>query len=138
MFLQQIARLLVLVTVVGSFAIVPVVHANSIEVDGPGFKVANKTGWFGRHSTSYTDMLGNKVDRSTDFFGRTTTKTRVLGTETFKRGNNVSVIAPDGTPLVSTKKTWLGGRQTHVSGNGILQSFKGLFNSNNSVQPTSP
>jgi hypothetical protein len=136
MFTPYFTRLLVLSAVVSAYILIPVAHANSLEVDGPGFKMANKTGWFGRHSTTYTDMLGNKVDRSTGIFGRTTTKTRVLGTETYKRGQNISVTAPSGTPLISTKKTWLGGRQTHVSGNGIIESFKGLFN--NKSQTTNP
>lgn len=137
MFLQQSARVLVLATVLGLFVVAPIASANSLEVDGPGFKVQNKTGWFGTRSTSYNDALGNGVNRSTGIFGRTSTKTSVMGTQLYKRGQNVSVTAPGGNPLVSTHRGWFGGRQTRVNGNNIVHSFKGLFNGNGGV-PTTP
>ena len=127
MFPRQVLPLLMLSLLVTSPFLVTTAHANSLEVDGPGFKMANKTGWFGRHSTAYTDMLGNKVERSTGILGRTTTRTRVFGTEAYHRGNMVSVTAPNGVPLISTRRSWLGGKQTQVNGNNIVQSFKGLF-----------
>ena len=114
------------------------VYANSLEVDGPGFKMQNRTGWFGTRSTTYTDALGNKVNRSKGLF-RTTTRTSVFGTQTYKHGQNVSVTAPNGTPLISTKRTWFGGRNTKVDGNNILHSFSGLFgNSSTSGTTASP
>lgn len=113
--------------------------ANSLEVDGPGFQVQNKSGWFGRHSTNYADALGNGVSRSTGFFGRTTTRTRVFGTQAYQRGQNVSVTAADGSPMIYSHRGLfgIGGRNTRVDGNNIIHSFKGLFNSNAPVQPPS-
>lgn len=101
--------------------------ASSTVIDGPGFKVEKRQGWFGRKSSSYQDALGNKVEKNTGFFGRTSTHTKVLGTETIKNGNNVVVNGPNGQPLVSKKKTWFHGDETHVDGNGIVDSFKKLF-----------
>ena len=105
---------------------VPVL-ANSMVIDGPGFKVEKRKGWFGRKSTSYQDALGNKVENSTGFFGRKRTETSVLGSQMVKQGNNVTVKNSSGKPLVTTRKTWLGGKQTHIDGYGIINSFGDLF-----------
>jgi hypothetical protein len=103
-------------------------HASSTVIDGPGFKVENKKGWFGRKTVGYEDALGNKVEKHTGFFGRTSTQTRVFGSEAIKNGNNITVNGPDGKPLVSQKNTLFHGKETHVDGNSILQSFKNLLN----------
>ncbi|MCE3234401.1 MAG: hypothetical protein K0Q50_581 [Vampirovibrio sp.] len=103
--------------------------AGSLVVDGPGFKVEKSQGWFGTKSNSYQDALGNRVEKRTGLFGRTTTHTKVLGNEaTVKPGNNVTVTDMDGNQIVRTKRTLFHGRETHVDGNGIFQSLKGLFN----------
>jgi len=101
--------------------------ANSTVIDGPGFKVEKKNGWFGRESTVYQDALGNAVERKTGFFGKKSSRTKLFGSEAVKKGDNVSVIGPDGKPLVTTKRTLFGGKQTHVDGNGIFQSLKDLM-----------
>jgi len=126
---KMLSLVLVSGFLVSNFAAVS--FANSLEVDGPGFKFQNKAGWFGRHSTNYSDALGNGVSRSTNILGRTTTRTQVFGTQAYKRGQNVAVTAADGSPLVSTRKSWfgLGGRNTRIDGNNIIHSMKGLFNS---------
>jgi hypothetical protein len=138
MTMNKFSQFLLLAVLVSSVA--PLAHAGSLEVDGPGFKVQNKTGWFGTGGTSYTDALGNNVSRSKGLFGRTTTKTKILGAETYKRGQNVSVTGADGTPLITTHRGLfgIGGRTTHIDGNNIIRSFKGVFNSNSAPisQPT--
>lgn len=103
------------------------VQADSTVVDGPGFKVEKKRGWFGRESTVYRDALGNEVETKTGFFGRKSTKTRMFGSEVVKKGSDVQVTGPSGKPLVTTKKTLFRGKQTHVDGNGIWSSLKDLF-----------
>jgi hypothetical protein len=112
---------------ISATAILQVAHANSLTVDGPGFKVEKKHGWFGHNSTSYQDALGNKVEKSTGIFGRTTTHTKLFGSEAIKRGNNVEVLDTNGKPLVTTRRTLFHGKETHVDGNGIFQSVKDLF-----------
>jgi hypothetical protein len=116
----------------------PAAQANSLEINGPGFKMQNNTGWFGRHSVNYSDALGNGVNRSTGIFGRTTTRTKVFGAETYRHGQNVSVTAPGGTPLVYTHRGIFGGRTTRIDGNNMFQSLKGIFNSPSPQLPTTP
>ena len=134
---KQVLPLFVLSLLVSSCFFTPIASANSLEVDGPGFKMAKRTGWFGQHSTVYNDMLGNRVERSTGILGRTTTRTRVFGTDAYHRGSTFSVTAPNGFSLINTHRSWLGGKQTRVDGNHILQSFKGLFSSNH-ISPKVP
>ena len=109
-------------------------HADSVVLDGPGFKVQNKTGWFGHKSTSYTDALGNKIERNHGWFGRQTTHTKVFGSEaTVTNNHNVSVSGPNGTPLITHHHTWFHGEETHVNGDNIFHSLKGMF-----TQPNQP
>ena len=136
---NKLLLVLTLGFMVSSFT--PFSFANSLEVDGPGFNLKNKTGWFGNHSASYSDALGNGVSQSTNIFGRTTTKTQVFGTQAYKRGQNISVSAANGSPLLSTHRSWfgLGGRNTRIDGNNIIHSMKGLFNSpTQSPLPSNP
>jgi hypothetical protein len=103
------------------------VHADSTVIDGPGFKIEKKKGWFGRQSTTYHDALGNEVEKKTGWFGRKTTSTKLFGSQAVQNGNNLTVNGPNGKPLITRKKTLFGGKQTHVDGNGIFQSVKDLF-----------
>jgi len=105
----------------------PIAMAGSLVVDGPGFKVEKKQGWFGHNTSSYQDALGNKVEKKTGFFGRTTSTTRLFGSQVVKSGNNISVTDMSGNPLVTRRRTWFHGKETRVDGNGILHSVKGLF-----------
>lgn len=105
------------------------VQAGSLVVDGPGFKVEKKQGWFGHNTSSYQDAMGNKVEKRTGLFGRTTNTTRILGNQAVvKSGNNVSVTDANGNPLVTSRRTWFHGKETRVDGNTILHSVKDLFN----------
>jgi hypothetical protein len=135
MSMNKFFQFLLITALFSSF--MPMSHAGSLEVDGPGFKVQNKSGWFGTGGTSYTDALGNNVSRSKGFFGRTTTKTKILGAETYKRGQNVAVTGADGIPLITSHRGLfgIGGRTTHIDGNSIIHTFKGVFNSNNATLP---
>lgn len=112
-----------------------VAGAESFTMDGPGFKMEKKRGWFHR-DTGYQDALGNRVEKHTGFFGRTTTRTRVFGAESVRQGNNVSVRDASGNPLITTRKTWFHGRNTHVDGNAILKSVEGLFGNQTSPSPS--
>lgn len=102
--------------------------ADSTVINGPGFKIEKKHGWFGRKSTVYHDALGNEVETKTGFFGRKTTSTKLFGSQAVKSGNNVTVRGPHGEPLVSSKHTLFGGKQTQVDGNGIWHAVKNVFN----------
>ena len=103
------------------------VQAGSTVIDGPGFKVEKKSGWFGRKKTVYQDALGNGVEQKTGWFGRTQTHTRLFGSEVDRKGKNVMVSGPDGQPLISKKKTLLHGEETHVDANGLMKSVQTLF-----------
>jgi len=126
-FATKVLSISMILTFLTCAGVVLPVHASSLVVDGPGFKVEKKHGWFGRKDTSYQDALGNKVEKSTGFFGRTTTHTKLFGSEAIKSGNNVEVLDTNGKPLVTTRHTWFHGKETHVDGNGIFQSMKDLF-----------
>ncbi|HEY9744935.1 MAG TPA: hypothetical protein V6C99_01820 [Oculatellaceae cyanobacterium] len=102
-------------------------HADSTVIDGPGFKIEERKGWFGRKSTVYQDALGNTVERKTGLFGRSSNRTKIFGSEAVTKGNQVTVTAPNGKPLVQRKKTLFGGEQTHIDGNGIVESIKNLM-----------
>ncbi len=102
-------------------------QADSTVIDGPGFKVQQKDGWFGRKSTTYQDALGNQVEKKTGWFGRKSSKTKLFGSEAVTNGKNVTVTGPSGEPLITRKKTLFRGQETRVDGNGIFQSIKNMF-----------
>jgi hypothetical protein len=133
LFKASVSLTALLVTVV-AFSGLPG-HAGSTVIDGPGFKVEKRQGWFGRKSSSYNDALGNTVEKKTGLFGRESSRTRVFGSEAVKNGNNIMVNGPDGQPLISKKKTLFGGEQTRIDGNGILDSIQQIFNNPNPNNP---
>lgn len=102
-------------------------YASSFIFDGPGFKVQKKQGWFGTRSSTYQDALGNNLEQRKGFFGRTTSRTKLFGTEAIKSRNNVQVNDPSGRPIITSHRTIFSGNQTHVDGNGIMQSVRDLF-----------
>jgi hypothetical protein len=109
-------------------SVIECVQAESLILTGPGVKVEKRNGWFGRNSVSYQDALGNKVERSRGLFGGETNRTSVFGSQTVISPRETSVIAPNGTPLVRSRKTWFHGKETQVDGSAILNSFKGILN----------
>lgn len=104
------------------------VHAESLILTGPGVKLEKRSGWFGRHSMSYTDALGNKVERSEGLLGRRTNRTRLFGAESSVTPRETRVVAPNGSTLIRSRNTWFHGKETQVDGSAILKSFQGLLN----------
>ncbi len=109
-------------------SVIECVQAESLILTGPGMKVEKRNGWFGRNSVSYHDALGNKVERSQGLFGRQTNRTSVFGAQAVVSPRETSVIAPNGTPLIRSRKTWFHGKETQVDGSAILNSFKSILN----------
>lgn len=109
--------------------------ASSMVIDGPGFKVEKRQGWFGRSSTGYQDALGNGYQRNNGLFGWHSNKTSVFGTQVVKNPLQTKVLDPQGNPLVTSQRTLFHGKNTYVNGNGIFQSFKNLFNGQPTVNP---
>jgi hypothetical protein len=105
------------------------VWADSVVISGPGVKVENRQGWFGRKETSYQDAMGNVIEKKRGFFGRTSSRTRLFGSEaTVSNGNNVTVRDASGNDLITTRRTLFGGKNTQVDGTRILESLKNVFN----------
>ncbi|MBY0402595.1 MAG: hypothetical protein K2X66_01755 [Cyanobacteria bacterium] len=93
-------------------------------VDGPGFKVETKRGWFGTSQKTYKDILGNTVVEKRDIFGRTKRETTILGKKTKStsvlNGNENAVInGPNGKPLIERKKSFFKGQETHIHADGF-------------------
>lgn len=109
-------------------SVIECVQAESLILTGPGVKVEQRSGWFGRNSVSYNDALGNRVERSRGLFGRQTNRTRVFGAETVVFPRETSVIAPNGTALIRSRNTWFRGKETQVDGGAILNTFKDILN----------
>lgn len=99
----------------------------SVVVDGPGFKLEEKKGWFGTSRKTYKDALGNTVTVKKGLFGKETRESNLFGSKATQSGKNITVTGPNGQPLVTKKKTWFHGEQTHVDGNGIYQNVKEIF-----------
>ncbi len=117
----------------------PAAFADSTTFDGPGMRVEDHQDWFGRHSASYDDAFGNKLEKRKGWFGRTTTDTRVFGSEAIVRpNNNVSVRDASGRSLITTRHTLFGGRNTHVDGNSIMNSVNAMFNNGNNTPRNAP
>lgn len=117
--------------------------AGSTVIDGPGVRVAKHNGWFGQERESYQDAMGNAFDYKQGIFGRQSTRTRIFGSEaTVRNNNNVTVRDATGRDLITTHRGLfgIGGRNTHIDGNGIYQSLKGVFNSSapTAVTPLNP
>lgn len=123
---KNIQALLVAGLVLNVSGAVPAL-ASSTVIDGPGFKIEKKRGWFGRESTVYRDALGNKVEKKRGLFGRTSTETNLFGNKAVRNRNNIQVTTPGGKPLITKKRTLFGGEQTHVDGNGIFNAVKDMF-----------
>lgn len=112
-----------------ALTIAPPVRADSVIINGPGVKVENRQGWFGRKETSYQDALGNVIEKKRGFFGRTSSRTRLFGSEaTVSSRRNVTVRDANGNNLITTRRTLFGGRNTQVDGTRILESLKKVFN----------
>ncbi len=109
-------------------SVIECVQAESLILTGPGVKVEKRNGWFGRDFVSYSDALGNKVERSRGLFGRQSNRTRVFGAETVVSPRETSVTAPDGTSLIRSRNTWFHGKETQVDGGAILNTFKNILN----------
>ncbi len=101
--------------------------ADSTVIEGPGVRVQQSQGWFGRKSAGYEDALGNRVEQSTGLFGRQSTHTKVFGTEAVVSPRETTVLDQNGKPLITSRKTWFHGKETRIDGNSIMHSFKDLF-----------
>jgi hypothetical protein len=93
-------------------------------VDGPGFKVETKHGWFGTSQKTYRDILGNTVVEKKDIFGRTKRETTILGKKTKSTSilngtENAVINGPNGKPLIERKKSFFKGQQTHIHADGL-------------------
>lgn len=102
-------------------------YADTTVIDGPGFTYEKKRGWFGREEKVYKDALGNRYVEKKGLFGRKKTESSLFGSTVSKQGDNMTVTGPDGQPMVTTKKSWLRGKQTRVDGNSIWQNIKNAF-----------
>ncbi len=92
-------------------------------ITGPGFEFQEKAGWFGRSEQNYKDILGNTHQRKTGWFGRTTQESTLFGNQMTRQGDNLSIRDSKGTPLFVRQKSWLGGEETTIDGDEILQSL---------------
>ncbi len=121
--------LILAMTVTLALALSLPAHAkrNSVVIEGPGVTVEKKKGWFGTEKQVYQDALGNTYETKKGLFGRKSTQSNVFGSQVVRKGNRTEVTAPDGTPLVTKKKSWLKGEETRVNGNGMWSSLKQLF-----------
>ena len=110
--------------------------AASTVVEGPGFKYEKKNGLFGLGGkTTYTDILGNQVQTKKGIFGGQHQDTTIMGSP-IMQNNNINVMAPNGQPVVTQKKTLFGGQQTKVDVNPLIQ---GIMNRLNGISlPTMP
>ena len=106
---------------------VALAERGSVVIDGPGFKVENKKGWFGRSEKTYKDAFGNTYVKKRGWFGREKTQQSLFGSQVVQNGKNMTVLGPNGKPLVEKKKSWLGGEQTHIDGTGIIENVKELL-----------
>lgn len=126
-FTKKLTMLLLFSLIVVSAAPMAWAERGSVVIDGPGFKMEKKKGWFGRSEDSYKDVLGNTVVHKKGWFGRKSTEQSIMGSRTVTNGNNISVYGPDGKPVVVQKKSWLNGTQTHIDGNGIWNNMREMF-----------
>jgi hypothetical protein len=122
------AGLCLLLGVAGLMVLVqPPAQAGSTVVDGPGFHLEKRRGWFGRERHVYRDAFGNSIEDRTGFFGRKTTRAGLFGTQVEQNNRRLSVVDRDGKPLVSRRKTWFNGEDTYVDGNQIFHNVKELL-----------
>ncbi len=98
-------------------------------IDGPGFRIEEKKGLFGSSKKSYYDALGNRYEKKRNWFGQESQKSHIFGSHVEKSGNNTTITAPDGTVLVQKKNSWLKGTETHINGNGAIDSLIEFFKS---------
>lgn len=99
----------------------------STVIDGPGFHMEEKRGWFGTTRRTYKDAMGNTVVEKKGPLGRKSSDRNIMGSRTVMDGNNVTVYGPNGAPMVVKKKSWLGGSETRIDGNGIWNNMRELF-----------
>lgn len=107
-------------------AFVPV-HADSTTIEGPGFKLHKKTGWFGASERGYQDALGNTYSQKEGLFHQHKTEGSIFGSRIHTTNRETTVSGPNGQTMVSEKHTWFHGKQTYVNGNGIWQNIRDVF-----------
>jgi hypothetical protein len=140
-----IAKRLMSLSLLTVLGIVPLLaHADSFTFNGPGMRVQERKGWFGRHSESYDDALGNGIGSKQGLFHRTD-RAGIFGNQAQVTqgpfGNRISVHGADGSPLVQSAHHWYGANNTTIDGNNILHSFRNMLPSasgNPNQAPTAP
>jgi|SRR6478609_1253967 len=125
---RSMASLFIVSAVIMSFPLSAL--ADSFTFNGPGMRVQERKGWFGRHSQSYDDALGNSVGTKQGIFHRTD-RAGVFGNQAQVTqgpfGNSVSVHGADGSPMVQSERHWYGANNTTIDGNNILHSFRSIL-----------
>jgi len=125
---QSIAFLFIVSAVVISFPLSA--FADSFTFNGPGMRVQERRGWFGRHSQSYDDALGNSIGTKQGIFHRTD-RAGVFGNQAQVTqgpfGNRISVHGAGGNPMVQSEHHWYGANNTTIDGNNILHSFRSIL-----------
>jgi hypothetical protein len=126
----QCALLLLLLTITTAFS----AYADSFTINGPGVRVQERRGWFGRRSQSYDDALGNSVGYRQGIFHRSD-HAGVFGNQAKVTqgpfGSSVSVHGADGKPMVESERHWYGANNTTIDGTNILRSIQSVFQQSN-------
>jgi hypothetical protein len=124
-----------LVTAAGLTTMALPAHADSFTVNGPGIRVQEHRGWFGRNSASYDDALGDSIGHRQGLFHRSE-RAGILGNQAEVRrgpfGSSVNVHGPDGRPMVNTERHWYGANNTTIDGNNIIHSMRNILGTPNS------
>jgi hypothetical protein len=119
-----------LLTATGFSLLASVAQADSFTVTGPGMRVQERRGWFGRHSASYDDALGNGIEQRQGLFHRYN-RAGILGNQAQVSqspfGEKVSVHGADGHTMIDSQRHWYGANNTTIDGNNIIHSVRNLF-----------
>jgi hypothetical protein len=102
-------------------------NRGNTRIEGPGFKVERRNGWFGTQQNVYSDVLGNRVEQKTGWFGRKRTDTQVLGNRFSQDNWGTSLKDNKGNVIVERRRGWFGRRTTTVNTNPLFNRLKNTF-----------
>jgi hypothetical protein len=106
-------------------------------IQGPGFKMEQRNGWFGTQQNVYSDVLGNRVEQKQGWFGRRQNNTQILGNRLQRDNRGTTLTDNNGNVILKRRRGWLGGEDTTINTDGIFQRMKNVF-SGSSPSPYDP
>jgi hypothetical protein len=125
--LRPIGLLLLMALLLG-VSPMPAAHAQrgTTTLQGPGFKMEQRNGWFGTQQNVYSDVLGNRVQQKRGWFGRRSNQASILGNQVQRDNRGTTITDNQGNVVVKRRRGWFGREDTTINTDSLFQQLKGV------------